>query len=45
MAFDPTKSQRTLNTGERYAKPPGADEDKYDPTKVIQMIEEEKRRR
>lgn len=45
IAFDPTKSQRTLNTGEKFAKPPGADEDRYDPTKMSTMIEEEKRRR
>lgn len=47
MAFDPTKSQKILNTGEKFSKPPGgdADDDKYDPTKVTQMIEEEKRRR
>ena len=47
IAFDPTKSQKFLNTGEKYAKPPGgdADEDKYDPTKVTNLIEEEKRRR
>ena len=45
IAFDPTKSQRTLNTGEKLAKPPGADDDRYDPTKISTMIEEEKRRR
>lgn len=47
IAFDPTKSQKFLNTGEKYSKPPSgdADDDKYDPTKVTQLIEEEKRRR
>lgn len=45
MTFDPTKSQRTLNTGEKLARPPGADETKYDPTKVSNMVDEEKRRR
>ena len=43
--FDPTKSQKFLNTGEKYAMPPGGDDDKYDPTKVTGLIEEEKKRR
>lgn len=43
--FDPTKSQKFLNTGEKYALPPGGEDDKYDPTKVSNMIEEEKKRR
>jgi hypothetical protein len=47
VTFDPTKSQKILNTGEKYSRPPGSsgDDDKYDPTKVNQMMDEEKRRR
>jgi hypothetical protein len=44
--FDPTKSQKFLNTGEKMALPPGGgDDDKYDPTKVQSLIDEEKKRR
>jgi len=34
LAFDPTKSARTLNSGETLARPPGADDGRYDPTNV-----------
>ena len=44
-SFDPTKSQRILNTGETLARPPGGDDGRYDPTKVSMMVEEEKKRR
>ena len=39
--FDPTKSHKILNTGEKWDKPPinSLEEDKYDPTKVQQMID------
>lgn len=45
IGFDPTKPSRTLNTGESFAKPPGAEDERYDPTKVSNLIDEEKRRR
>lgn len=47
VSFDPTKSQKILNTGDKFSKPPmqAGDDDKYDPTKVSHMIEEEKQRR
>jgi hypothetical protein len=40
--FDGTKQFKVTTTGEKYSKPPGLDkeeEDKYDPTKVGQMMD------
>lgn len=41
LAFDPTKGNVIANTESRFHKPPGLsaeEEDKYDPTKVSDMV-------